>query len=56
LSADRAGAIGVLLEHRGVEADRITSVGFGAERPIVLDNAEIARTKNNRVELRVTSR
>jgi OmpA-OmpF porin, OOP family len=51
LSADRAEAVKAWLAAHGVEAARLTSVGFGDTRPLADNAAEQGRSQNRRVEL-----
>ena len=53
LSQQRAETVKTYLESKGVEAARLTAVGFGATRPIADNNTETGRAQNRRVELRV---
>ena len=54
LSEKRAAAVKTYLEKQGVSAGRLTVVGFGQDQPVA-DNATAAgRTKNRRVEFRVS--
>ena len=50
LSRQRAFAVRVALIARGVEADRLQSVGYGAERPIADNATEQGRKTNQRIE------
>ncbi len=51
LSQRRADAVKkYLVEKSGIVAERLTAVGFGAERPIVSNETEEGRQKNRRVE------
>jgi outer membrane protein OmpA-like peptidoglycan-associated protein len=51
LSADRANTILKFLTSNGITASRLTSAGFGAERPLVANDSEANMAKNRRVEL-----
>ncbi|WP_442591697.1 OmpA family protein [Pedobacter sp. AW31-3R] len=51
LSAARANTILKSLTSRGIDANRLTSAGFGAERPLVANDNEANMAKNRRVEL-----
>lgn len=51
LSAARANTILKSLTSRGINANRLTAAGFGAERPLVPNDSEINMAKKRRVEL-----
>ncbi|HYJ37150.1 MAG TPA: OmpA family protein [Chitinophagaceae bacterium] len=53
LSSKRASAIFDYLVSKGVEPDRIMSVGYGSEKPIADNDSEEGRGKNRRVELKL---
>jgi MYXO-CTERM domain-containing protein len=50
LSRERAAAVRSLLIKSGVTEDRLTSDGFGSERPLDDNKTEAGRAKNRRVE------
>ena len=56
LSERRAEAVAVYLSARGVERARITARGFGESRPVGLNDSEIGRRKNRRVEIVIRGR
>jgi OOP family OmpA-OmpF porin len=53
LSERRANAVKLYLSGRGVDAGRMTPVGYGESRPIAANDSEDGREENRRVELRV---
>ncbi|MCS6911876.1 MAG: OmpA family protein, partial [Myxococcota bacterium] len=50
LSQRRAEAVRSYLVQAGIAADRLTAVGYGAERPIADNSTEAGREKNRRTE------
>jgi outer membrane protein OmpA-like peptidoglycan-associated protein len=55
LSDERAKSVMAhLVSKEGVEADRLTSVGWGIDKPIASNDNEEGREKNRRVEFLVT--
>jgi outer membrane protein OmpA-like peptidoglycan-associated protein len=55
LSLARATAVRKWLTAHGVSEARLTSVGFGADRPIESNDTDAGRTLNRRVELHIES-
>lgn len=53
LSRERAAAVVEWLAARGIARGRLTSQGFGPERPIDTNDSEAGRRKNRRVEFRI---
>ena len=53
LSAARAAAVVKWLVDHGVAKERLTSEGFGQDKPLEPNTTEEARTKNRRVEFHV---
>ena len=54
LSQRRADAVKkYLVEKSGIDAKRLTAIGFGAEKPIASNKTEEGRQKNRRVEAAV---
>jgi outer membrane protein OmpA-like peptidoglycan-associated protein len=51
LSARRAKAVADWFAKHGVEAARLSSAGFGAEKPIDSNDTDAGRAKNRRVEI-----
>jgi outer membrane protein OmpA-like peptidoglycan-associated protein len=51
LSEQRANAVLNYLVERGVDRNRLKSVGYGLSRPVADNNTEEGRAKNRRVEL-----
>lgn len=56
LSERRAEAVAAYLVAKGVERARITPRGFGEGRPIGLNDSEIGRRRNRRVEIVIRGR
>jgi outer membrane protein OmpA-like peptidoglycan-associated protein len=56
LSLDRANAVKTMLVSQGVAADRISTAGFGQDRPIASNDTEGGRAQNRRLELVVNSK
>ena len=54
LSDRRAASVRQYLVSRGIDADRMTSKGFGKTMPIADNNTDEGRELNRRVELKVT--
>jgi OmpA-OmpF porin, OOP family len=54
LSQDRANAVKGLLVQGGIDPGRITTAGFGQDRPVASNDNEDGRAKNRRTELVVT--
>jgi len=54
LSVDRAEAIKALLVAGGIDGSRITTAGWGQEKPIATNDTEEGKAKNRRTELIVT--
>jgi OOP family OmpA-OmpF porin len=51
LSKDRANSVRqYLIDKFGIDASRLTAVGYGLNRPIADNNTEEGRQKNRRVE------
>ena len=56
LSEDRAAAVKDAIVGMGVPAERVTSAGWGAEKPIASNDTEEGKLKNRRVEISITTR
>lgn len=52
-SAARAAAVAKWLVEHGIDRTRITSEGFGPERPIATNETEAGRAENRRLELHI---
>ncbi len=50
LSENRARSVMEYLTRKGVKASRLTSTGYGEEKPIAMGSTEEAKAKNRRVE------
>jgi OOP family OmpA-OmpF porin len=51
LSERRAAAVKDVLVKSGIEADRLTTVGYGESRPVASNDTEEGRAKNRRVSI-----
>jgi outer membrane protein OmpA-like peptidoglycan-associated protein len=51
LSESRAAAVVAAIVAQGIAADRLSSAGFGASKPIADNTTDDGRAKNRRVEL-----
>jgi outer membrane protein OmpA-like peptidoglycan-associated protein len=54
LSNDRAKSVVDYLVSKGIDASRLTAVGFGEEKPVTTNKTAEGRTLNRRVELKLT--
>lgn len=54
LSQQRADNVAAYLVDKGVEASRVTAVGYGESQPVADNSTASGRAENRRVELRVT--
>ncbi|ANX04504.1 OmpA family protein [Immundisolibacter cernigliae] len=54
LSQRRAGSVSAYLVEKGVDASRMTAVGYGESQPVADNSTEAGRAENRRVELRIT--
>ncbi|MEZ0483877.1 OmpA family protein [Fibrella aquatica] len=54
LSLDRADAVRTALTSAGIDPDRITTRGFGAEKPAAENDTEEGRQQNRRIDVVVT--
>ena len=51
LSKERAGSVAQYLQSRGVNGQRLNTVGYGESRPVDTNNTEAGRANNRRVEI-----
>jgi len=56
LSQGRADAIKGILTNQGISGDRISTNGYGQDRPIASNDSEDGRARNRRIELIVTGK
>jgi OmpA-OmpF porin, OOP family len=56
LSLNRADAIKAMLVGQGISAERISTQGFGQDRPLAPNDTEEGRARNRRTELTVTNK
>jgi outer membrane protein OmpA-like peptidoglycan-associated protein len=52
LSQRRADADKTFVEKNGIEPDRVTAIGYGETRPVVLNDTEEGRARNRRTEVK----
>ena len=53
LSEARANAVATYLTSNGIDAKRISTIGYGFDRPIATNETAEGRTKNRRTELKI---
>lgn len=53
LSQERAEAVKTYLTSRGVDAERITAVGYGDTKPVVSNDTAAGKAKNRRVDMAI---
>lgn len=56
VSRDRARTLKSYLVKKGIDPERIETVGYGASRPIASNDTEEGRTRNRRVEYVILSK
>jgi cytochrome c oxidase subunit 2 len=56
LSKDRANVVYQELVKNGIEASRLTAVGYGSTRPVASNDTEEGRQKNRRTEFKILAR
>jgi outer membrane protein OmpA-like peptidoglycan-associated protein len=55
LAQARANAVRFYLINKGIQSERLTSVGYGSRRPLVSNDTEQGRQRNRRVEFHIKS-
>ena len=53
LSHDRANAVKAYLVSKGIDQSRVTSEGYGADKPVADNKTAAGRAQNRRVELKL---
>ena len=53
LSEDRANSVRSYMIEQGIDAERVTAVGYGPSRPKASNSSEVGRRANRRIELKV---
>ena len=56
LSLARANAVKAMLVSDGIDANRISTAGYGQDRPLASNDSAEGRAKNRRTELTVTNK
>ncbi|WP_421813236.1 OmpA family protein [Flagellimonas sp.] len=51
LSEERANSVRDFLIDKGIDADRLSAIGYGEAKPIATNNTRAGRTQNRRVEI-----
>ena len=51
LSEERANSVRNFLIDKGIDAGRLTAIGYGEEKPIATNNTRAGRAQNRRVEI-----
>jgi OOP family OmpA-OmpF porin len=53
LSGERAKAVVAYLEGKGIAKERLSSTGFGPDKPVCTENTSACRARNRRIEISV---
>jgi outer membrane protein OmpA-like peptidoglycan-associated protein len=56
LSQDRADAVKSIMVTNGIDASRLSTTGYGQEKPIASNDTEDGRAQNRRTELMVVKK
>ena len=55
LAQNRATAVRIYIINKGVQSERLTSLGYGSRRPLVANDTPEGRQRNRRVEFHIKS-
>ena len=53
LSQDRADSVKAYFVEKGIDSGRISTIGFGADRPVADNKKPAGRAKNRRIEFKL---
>lgn len=56
LSEQRAESVKKYIVEKGISPDRITTKGFGSDKPVASNDTELGRKQNQRVEFKITDK
>jgi outer membrane protein OmpA-like peptidoglycan-associated protein len=55
LSENRAASVSRFLQQNGITAKRVTTKGFGEQKPVATNNSVSGREQNRRVEIAIVA-